>query len=115
MVTPSQLTVLITAIGYPCRTYTMSNTHRNPQLSKAFDKLEPIKRNDALKKVVKNKNKDRVMLSITYDPRVADYRRGFKGGPGGWRHPPVKIRGCEGPPCVPTPLIDHQEVQGTPL
>ena len=34
MVTPSQLTVLITAIGYPCRTYTMSNTHRNPQLLK---------------------------------------------------------------------------------
>ena len=34
MVTPSQLTVLITAIGYPCRTYTMSNTHRNPQLFK---------------------------------------------------------------------------------
>ena len=32
MVTPSQLTVLITAIGYPCRTYTISNTHRNPQL-----------------------------------------------------------------------------------
>ena len=36
MVTPTQLTVLITAIGYPCRTYTMSNTHRNPQLFKAF-------------------------------------------------------------------------------
>ena len=32
MVTPSQLTVLITAIGYPCRTYTMSISHRNPQL-----------------------------------------------------------------------------------
>ena len=32
MVTPSQLTVLITAIGYPCRTYTMYISHRNPQL-----------------------------------------------------------------------------------
>ena len=36
MVTPSQLTVLITSIGYPCRTYTMSNTHRNPQLLYPF-------------------------------------------------------------------------------
>ena len=43
MVTPSQLTVLITAIGYPCRTYTMSNTHRNPQLFNGiifFDKVK---------------------------------------------------------------------------
>ena len=31
MVIPLQLTVLITAIGYPCRTYTMSISHRNPQ------------------------------------------------------------------------------------
>ena len=43
MVTPSQLTVLITAIGYPCRTYTMSsNTHRNPQLLEAFREKKKI-------------------------------------------------------------------------
>ena len=39
MVTPSQLTVLITAIGYPCRTYTMYISHRNPQLLKMSDQL----------------------------------------------------------------------------
>lgn len=47
-------------------------------ISKAFDRLEPIKRDDALKKVVKNKNNDRVMLSITYDPRVADMSSSIK-------------------------------------
>ena len=42
MVTPSQLTVLITAIGYPCRTYTMYISHRNPQL---FNTLSATNKN----------------------------------------------------------------------
>ena len=37
-------------------------------------------------------------------------RGGFKGGPGGWLHPSVKIREVRG-----TPLIDHQGGAGDPL
>ena len=44
MVTPSQLTVLITAIGYPCRTYTMYISHRNPQLLNFdIENFKPVK------------------------------------------------------------------------
>ena len=35
--------------------------------------------------------------------KVHENRGGFKGGPGGWRHPLVKIRGLGGTPCASHP------------
>ena len=50
----------------------LSRGYKNKVIQTAFDKLNSLTRSDSLKRVAKNNNRDRVMLSITYDPRTTN-------------------------------------------
>ncbi len=60
------------------RTNLLSRGYNVKVIQNAFDKLKNIPRSKTLEKVIHSKQNDRVMFSLTYDPRIVNVNDSIK-------------------------------------